>query len=85
MLLAKPDETEKAVAEIGFPLVIKPVRSSGSRGFALAHNELELLAIPGLIEEFGPAVAQEFIPHGGSVGVSYLMNDGDLRAVFSHR
>jgi len=85
MLLAKPDEIEKAVAEIGFPLVIKPVRSSGSRGFTLAHNELELSAIPGLIEEFGPAVAQEFIPYGGSVGVSYLMNDGDLRAVFSHR
>jgi len=85
ILLAKPDEIEKAVGEIGFPLVIKPVRSSGSRGFTLARNELELSAIPGLIAKFGPAIAQEFIPYGGSVGVSYLMNNGDLRAVFSHK
>jgi predicted ATP-grasp superfamily ATP-dependent carboligase len=85
VLLRKPDEIEQVVAEIGLPLVVKPVKGSGSRGFMLVKNQKKLLTFPKLMAEFGPMIAQEFIPSGGSLGVSYLMNDGDLRAVFSHK
>jgi len=85
VLLTEPDAIKQVVAEIGFPLVVKPAKSSGSRGFMLAQDEKTMLTIPELMARFGPIVAQEFIPKGGSIGVSYLMNDGDLRALFSHR
>lgn len=70
---------------IGFPSIVKPVHGSGSRGFRIIKGYKDLLELVQLVERHGPLVAQEFIPYGGSIGVSYLMNHGELRAKFSHR
>lgn len=69
----------------GLPAIVKPVKSSGSRGFQLIENSSSLRSIRNLISAYGPLVAQEFIPHGGAIGVSYLLNHGRTRAVFAHR
>jgi predicted ATP-grasp superfamily ATP-dependent carboligase len=84
-LLTGDDEVQRAAEDIGFPLVVKPVRSSGSRGFAIAENSEALNRVPRLISQYGPMAIQEFIPSGGSVGVACLLKSGYARAVFTHR
>jgi predicted ATP-grasp superfamily ATP-dependent carboligase len=70
---------------IGLPAIVKPVRGSGSRGFHILRESASLGDVAQLISTYGPLVAQEFVPHGGAIGVSYLLNQGRTRAVFSHK
>ena len=49
------------------------------------EGEKDLPKVPKVMDKYGTMLAQEFIPNGGSVGVSYLFNSGETRAVFSHR
>lgn len=79
----------KALAEsLDFPVVIKPRRSSGSRGLVYIRSRDKLyekyLAIH---ERYNWPLIQEFIPPGGSTyGVETLFNrESQPRAVFVHR
>jgi len=71
--------------DIGYPAIVKPARGSGSRGFRMLGDQSALTGVVDLIKEYGPLVAQEYVPHGGAIGVSYLMNKGEVRAAFAHR
>jgi predicted ATP-grasp superfamily ATP-dependent carboligase len=59
-----------------YPIILKPVRSSGSRGVALCNNNEELIDKYKYISgKYGPLLAQEYIPQGGEVGVYTLFNE----------
>ena len=82
-------EEVKALAEsLDFPVVIKPRRSSGSRGLVYIQSKDELqekyLAIH---ERHNWPLIQEFIPPGGNTyGVEALFNrKSEPKAVFVHR
>ena len=79
------DELEEAIVRIGLPAIVKPLRSSGSRGFRLIEKNADVVATSGLFDAYGPLLAQEFVKHGGAVGVSYLLDHGKTKAVFAHR
>lgn len=55
---ADPAQVERLIDQAGFPLVVKPRRSSGARSLVIAHNEQELAA--GLANTSSPLV-QKFI------------------------
>lgn len=78
------EEVETVKDELRFPVVIKPRRSSGSRGLTLCQSAEELLSrYPKAVVAYGPCIIQEYIPHGGEeLGVYALLNfDSELRAV----
>jgi len=74
-----------AIEYTGLPAVVKPLRSSGSRGFSVLSQKSDVDLNAARFENYGPLLAQEFIPHGGAVGVSCLLNKGETRATFAHR
>ncbi len=82
----KPGDLIQLKDGLGYPLLIKPKESSGSRGIVVVNSFEELLNEYEKVQSrFGPAIVQEFIPYGGAYGVSMLFNRGDPRAIFAHK
>ena len=80
------DDLRKIMDELKFPIVIKPYRSSGSRGIKYVQSPEELVQAYGDVQNhYGEAMIQEFIPQGGAYGVSMLFNHGEPRAIFAHK
>ena len=76
----------KIMNKLKFPAVIKPHRSSGSRGIKYVQSPEELMQAYGDVQShYGEAMIQEFIPQGGAYGVSMLFNHGEPRAIFAHK
>ncbi|MBI2830661.1 MAG: ATP-grasp domain-containing protein [Chloroflexi bacterium] len=83
-----PDELDAIKDRLTFPAVIKPRRSSGSRGLALCRSKEELSQkYQDVAASYGPCLVQEYIPHGGDeLGVYLLLNhNSELRAVSVQR
>lgn len=81
-------EVQQAAEKLGFPIVIKPRESSGSRGIVYVQKKNELVDNYIRIHSKYPfPMIQEYIPSGGqSCGVFLLFNkDSDVRAVFAHK
>lgn len=72
---------------IGFPLIIKPRRSNGSKGVSYVKSEKEFFPIYRKIKSlFGVPLVQEYIPSlGKGYGVSGLLKNGVPIALFSHK
>lgn len=70
-----------------FPVIAKPVKSSGSRGLSAINNKKEGLKIlETTLKRFGSVLLQEKIPQEGQgVGVGILAENGKVKAVFSYR
>lgn len=82
----KPDDLEQLKNKLDYPLIIKPNKSSGSRGIKVVNSfEKLLIEYQKVYSIYGPALVQEFIPYGGAYGVSMLFNKGEPRAVFTHK
>ena len=90
-ILSSPDEVGEVAGKVAYPAVIKLPSSKGSKGFGIAHNKEEL------IQKYGNTLRQhhlrtgselpliqEYIP-GRGYGVSFLFNQGEMRARFTHR
>lgn len=83
------DEIEEIAKEINFPAVIKLVEGVGSKGIEYVHSEDELITrYKAVTQKFNlkssyPLV-QEYIP-GEGYGVEMLFNQGELRAIFTHK
>jgi len=77
-------EFTQTAAHIHYPIVIKPRRSSGSRGIRVAHNKEELISLYNEVHEQYPLpILQEYIEPGERFDVCLLYNrDGQLRASF---
>ena len=81
-------EVETAAEELGFPVVIKPRQSCGSRGIAYVREKEKLLeSYMRVHSEYPFPMVQEFIPPGANAyGVSLLLNkEAEPRAVFVHK
>jgi predicted ATP-grasp superfamily ATP-dependent carboligase len=74
-----------AVEDVGFPAVIKPCMSSGSRGFLVLENRESVARALPVIERHKRLIAQEYIPSNCSLGVSLLMKNGERIAEFTHK
>jgi len=84
LVIDKIEQIEAAKDELQFPVIIKPRRSSGSRGVTLCKSADELfLRYPRIVNTYGPCLIQEYIPPGGDeLAVYALLNfDSELRAV----
>jgi len=80
------DDLREIMKDLKFPVVIKPHRSSGSRGIKYVQSSEELAqAYSEVKNKYGEAMIQEFIPQGGAYGVSMLFNHGEPRAIFTHK
>jgi predicted ATP-grasp superfamily ATP-dependent carboligase len=80
------ETSDQIDTNLNFPLILKPRKSSGSRGISLVNTEAELFEKYEKISKiFGPPMIQEFIPYGGAIGVSMLFNKGQPRAIFTHK
>ncbi|MHC4738614.1 MAG: carboxylate--amine ligase [Planctomycetota bacterium] len=82
------NEVETAGLEIGFPLVIKPTQSCGSRGIAYVYTKKELIKNYIRIHAEHPLpLIQEFIPPGGNAYGVFLLFDrnSETKAVFVHK
>ncbi|MDG6250467.1 ATP-grasp domain-containing protein [Methanocalculus sp.] len=77
---------ERIKEDFSFPVVVKPRESSGSRGIIYVQSPEELEdAYLKSRSLFGNLMVQEFIPYGGAYGTSLLLNQGEVRAFFSHK
>lgn len=81
---------KKVVKEVEYPAVIKLVEGRGSAGLRYVYSEEELLTeYKRVVKKFNlnssnyPLI-QEYIP-GTGYGVSMLFNQGDPRAIFTHK
>lgn len=83
-------EIEKIADEVGYPAVIKLPSAGGSKGLRYAYNKRELLKMyQNTVTKYYSNSAnlpliQEYIP-GKGYGVSCLFNNGELRAIFTHK
>lgn len=77
-------EVEQLASTLRYPLVIKPRKSSGSRGIRVVQNAEELCRVYRQIaSEYPRPMLQEFIPAGDRFDVCLLFNRvGELRASF---
>ena len=81
------DDAVKLAGEIGYPVVIKPRKSSGSRGLKIVKNEQELVsAFPRIHAKYPEPILQEYIPLQDAVGfVALYDNNGKLKAYSQHK
>ncbi|NIA11170.1 MAG: ATP-grasp domain-containing protein [Nitrospiraceae bacterium] len=84
------NDLKRVVKNVEYPVVIKMVEGRGSAGLRYVHSEKELLTeYKKVIKMFSlnssnfPLI-QEYIP-GTGYGVSMLFNQGDPRAIFTHK
>lgn len=74
------------INEIGFPLILKPKESSGTRGIVFVEDERSLReSFFEVKRNYGTPIIQEFIPYGGAYGVEVLFNKGKVRGKFVHK
>jgi predicted ATP-grasp superfamily ATP-dependent carboligase len=82
------DELKTNIKEIGFfPVVLKPRKSSGSRGIKYIENSEELRKELNdqYINLYGIPLIQEYIPNGGkAIGASFLYYNGKEILNFCH-
>ena len=81
------EEAERIAREIPYPAVVKPRRSSGSRGIRVARTADELIAAYREVHAAHPLpLIQEYIPPGDRYDVCLLYGtDGALLASFVQR
>jgi predicted ATP-grasp superfamily ATP-dependent carboligase len=84
------DELRKIAPKIEYPVVIKLVEGRGSAGLRYVYSEDELISeYKKVVQKFNldPSkfpLVQEYIP-GTGYGVSMLFNQGEPRAIFTHK
>ena len=74
--------------KLEYPVIIKPVVGSGSRGVVLVKSFSEFVEkFNGVVSEFGECIVQDYIPAGGDAfGVSVLFDyDSKCKAIFTHK
>ncbi|AKG92431.1 putative ATP-grasp enzyme [Geoglobus ahangari] len=84
------EDVRKIAERVEYPVVIKLTDATSSKGITYAKNREELLQnYKKTVKDYGLQpenypVIQEYIP-GDGYGVSLLTNNGDLRAIFTHK
>src|SRR5262245_8018065 len=78
---------KEALAELTFPMIVKPLHSSGSRGVARVTNEAELRSRESaIVSRFGPVLIQEALPASGAgLGVGLIADRGRVLNAYAYR
>lgn len=81
------NDAVEGARNIGYPVVIKPRQSSGSRGLKIAANEQELVRyFPRIHNNYPEPILQEFIPEKAAVGfVALYSKKGEIKAFCEHK
>ena len=82
------EDLETIKNKLEYPVIIKPRKSSGSRGLVLCTSQNDLIEkYKQIYAKYGPSLVQEYIPEGGDeIGVYTLFNfDSEPRAVVVQR
>jgi predicted ATP-grasp superfamily ATP-dependent carboligase len=84
---ANVSELEAAARALNYPIVVKPRRSSGSRGIRVASDAAELeLAYQEVHERYPRPILQEYIPAGDRYDICLLYDEeGRLKASFAQK
>lgn len=82
-----PVTAETLAGSLDYPVVIKPRRSSGSRGILYVKKPSGFIdAYHRVHNDFPCPIVQEYIPNGGAFGVGALFNyDSEPRAAFVYK
>jgi predicted ATP-grasp superfamily ATP-dependent carboligase len=80
-------EVKTAIEDLGFPLVIKPRRSSGGRGLKTVYGSDDFRThYPKIKRKYGSPILQERISaHGQAVAVGTLFKDSNPLLLFSYK
>ena len=75
-------DRETVASRLSYPVVLKPRRSHGRNGVEICDSFGDLKgAYARVTERYGPALIQEFVPHGGERGVYAVYDyESNLRA-----
>ena len=68
------------LSRIEYPVIVKPIGSSGSRGISICRNESELRTAykkAMSVSERNEILVEKFVP-GDEVGIEYTLKDGDM-------
>lgn len=81
------ESVEQALAELTFPMIVKPLRSSGSRGVARVVDEQHLRSrAADITSRFGPTLIQEALPASGAgLGVGLIAARGEVLNAYAYR
>jgi len=72
-------------ADLDLPFIAKPILSSGSRGIYLIRNKKEFeFFVHAERSVLSKYIVQEYIPHGGAIGVYSIYAEGNLIALNTH-
>lgn len=72
--------------KLKYPVIIKPVDSSGARGITICNNEAELLEAYKNAMKFskkGKIILEKYLV-GDEIGVNYILQDGDIHVSVLH-
>lgn len=72
--------------EIDYPVIIKPVDGSGSKGITACHNQQELLKgfeTAMRMSRSGEIIVEAYLPYD-EINVTYIAQDGDIRLAAIH-
>lgn len=80
-------EVTAALTALDYPIIIKPITSSGSRGLKKAYSKEEFdNAYPSIVKDYGYPLIQDYIPkEGEGCGVGLLAKEGEMLVSFSYK
>ncbi len=81
------EEIKQTISQLGFPLIIKARKGSGSRGVKRINNQAEFEKFyPFIKHKHGTPIIQECLPwEGQGVGVGMLVQNGKTLLHFSYK
>ncbi len=72
--------------DFAYPVLVKPAKSSGSRGRVVLRSKEEAEEkLPKLLETYRKLLVQEIVDKKETIGTELLMRDGELFAIFQHK
>lgn len=86
-LIRTSDDFTQGIQQISYPLVLKPVISTGGRGMHYLRTPLDLNGqFAGMKKKYNDFLMQEYIPGDQYYGVSVIFNrKNQMRTAFVHR
>ncbi|MBR3772258.1 MAG: ATP-grasp domain-containing protein [Clostridium sp.] len=80
------NKEEIQTADITFPVIVKPVDGSGSRGISVCNNREELVKGYDRAMEFskcGDVIVEAYLPYD-EINITYIIQDGDIQLAAIH-
>lgn len=81
------EEIKYAISQLGYPFIIKPCSSSGSRGIKKIETVNDFtLHYPLIKKKYGNPILQQYLPQEGQgLGVGLLANKGKIEVAYTYK